>query len=134
MLCQLGIPKQVDHEDVCLNIPIFATQSRTTTSPAIAVKKPKAMIHPSIRVRRCFFRFLSSHESICFKGGGFEDELEVEVVSEMFPFSSSICTAIEKRFQNAGSRTPAMAIVGLWCNAPGRDGIPRVSRGGRVAG
>ena len=40
---------------------------------------------------------------------GLEEPVEVDWLSGKLPFSSSKCTAVENRFQNAGSRTPAMA-------------------------
>lgn len=42
---------------------------------------------------------------MCFKGG----REDTELLSDNVPFSSSRCTAMEKRRQKAGSRTPAMA-------------------------
>ena len=56
-------------------------------------------------IRVCLsFVFPSAY--LFFKGGRFDDAVDVEFVSDMVPFSSSRCTAIEKRRQNCGSRTP----------------------------
>lgn len=44
---------------------------------------------------------------VCFNPP-LDDEVDVDLESDMFPFSSSMCTAIENRRQKAGSRTPAM--------------------------
>ena len=49
---------------------------------------------------------------LCFIGGRRDEEVEVDCESaEIGPFSSSRCTAIENRFQKAGSRTPAMSLL-----------------------
>lgn len=62
-----------------------------------------------MQVRRdCFFCWRPSHESSCFKAGRGEVPPIVD--------SSSMWTAVLKRFQKAGSRTPDIAMMfgGCW--------------------
>jgi len=47
---------------------------------------------------------VEGRQYLCFNSG-----------REVYPPSSSRCTAVEKRFQKAGSRTLAMAVFGCSC-------------------
>ena len=87
-------------------------------------------MQPQIFVLRRFFRSRSSHVSlvdesefgfessvdraayVCLSGTAFDEAVDVDCKSETVAFSASKWTAIENRFQNAGSRTPAMSKVG----------------------
>lgn len=66
------------------------------------MKASQYLLGPFFCVRQWFVTY------VCFRFG-LEDAVEVDLASEIVDFSSSWCTAIEKRFQNAGSRTPAIA-------------------------
>ena len=70
---------------------------------------------------------------MCLSGGRFDEAVDVDCESDTVPFSSSRWTAVENRFQNAGSRTPAMSEVCIekasatvsWWNVRGFAGIFR---------
>ena len=95
-------------------------------APAITSSNSKAIVQPQIFILRRFFRSRSSHVSlvdesefafesavnrrtyVCLSGGLFDEAVDVDCESETVAFSSSKWTAMENRFQKAGSRTPAM--------------------------
>jgi hypothetical protein len=51
--------------DLSLNGPTLKNHSKTTTMAAIPMTNASAMSQPTIRVRRFFRRFRSSHDSLC---------------------------------------------------------------------
>lgn len=110
------------------NGPVFKNQRMAKVAPAMTSSRSRAIVQPQIFIRRRFFRSRSSHVSlanqskfvfesvvdrgtyVCLSGGRLDEAVDVDCESETVAFSSSRCTAIENRFQNAGSRTPAMTI------------------------
>jgi len=89
------------------NRPFFVNHKMTRTIATVTRTVRRTMSHPMHLVRRRFLWTRSSQDSVCFMGG--LDPFDVpETVSGRVFFSSSRCTAVEKRFQNAGSRTLAM--------------------------
>ena len=110
------------------NGPVFKSQRIAKVAPAMTSSRSRAIVQPQIFIRRRFRRSRSSHVSlasesefvvdsdldrgtyVCLSGGGFDEAVDVDCESETVAFSSSRCTAVENRFQNTGSRTPAMTI------------------------
>jgi len=122
------------------NGPILKTQRHAAAIPSSTNIVTSTMIQPQQNARFCFFRCLSSHESlqgcqsalcalsvvvfapvagsayVCFIGGlslVFGASL-LSVLLLLTPVSSSMWMAIENLLQNAGSRTPAIVLWVLW--------------------
>jgi len=114
------------------NTPTRNKQRHATATPVNTSIIPSTITHPHQNARRCFRLWRLSQESlypslsallssvllvgvpyVCF-AVTLTPSFDVSLCSVSLlamPFSSSMCTAIEKRRQNAGSRTAAIAAI-----------------------